>query len=123
MIQRITNENLLKELKKANTDKSEVIEELNKRLFDKKFVFTPTEIKYIYYYLLESNKLGISKTVNDLIKSEDFIKLLDATDMSGSTIISLTNFCKKPRKVLLRNSKKIKNSILNDSEFISAKLK
>ena len=119
MIQRITNENLLKELKKASSDKKEVIEELNKRLTFKKFIFTPDDKKYLYNFLLESNKIGISRVINDLIKDETFIELLDSTDMSGSTIISLTNFCKRPRRTLLKKSKKIRDAILFDSDFIS----
>ena len=119
MIQRITNENLLKELKKATSDKREVIEELNKRITFKKFSFTAQDKKYLYKFLLESNKIGISHVLNDLLKDEEFIQLLDSTEMSGSTIVSLTNFCKRPRKTLLRKSKKIKNSIVNDNDFIS----
>ncbi len=119
MIQRITNENLLKELKKPATDKKEVIEELNKRITFKKFKFTANEKSYLYKFLLESNKVGISRVLNDLLKDKEFIELLDSTEMSGSTIVSLTNFCKRPRKTLLKTSKKIKNSILHDNDFIS----
>lgn len=119
MIQRISNENLLKELKKPSNDKKEVIEELSKRITFKKFKFTAKEKNYLYKFLLESNKVGISRVLNDLLKDEEFIELLDSTEMNGSTIVSLTNFCKRPRKTLLKNSKKIKNSILNDNDFIS----
>ena len=65
------------------------------------------------------NKYEISDTLDKLINEVSFIELLDKTKIEGSILPSLTDVCQKPRKCLLKNSKKLKNSIIKGDPLLS----
>ena len=108
------------ELNKSNQKKvEELLREINLRLDLNKIDFKGKENKYLYFYMLLSNKTNNLSKLNELINNKEFIKTIDLTQMSGSTIISLTNKCSKPRTALLTNCKSIKESIINNDELFS----
>lgn len=97
-----------------------LVDEINNRIENSKLDLN-NHIESIYLYLIMSNKLNKVSTLNKLIKTEKFINILDNTDIPGSIIISLTDICNRPRKMLLEKSKKIKYSItVNDELFAPA---
>lgn len=117
------NEELFAELEKEKNNldmANNLIDEINKRLQNKKIAFTKQYSKFIYLYMYLSNKLNKIEILNKLINDEDFIKLLDETDIDGSIILSLTQKCLKPRKILVSKSKKLKISLLNGDNILNA---
>lgn len=109
----------LEENKKNVEYSKEILEEINNRLNDKTFSFNTKNIDYIYIYMFSCNKYSMTEELNKLINNEEFIKLLEKTDIDGSIILSLTSNCHHPRTNLLNNSKKIKTSILKEDRILS----
>lgn len=115
------NENLLKELEsnKENLGLATLIlDELENRLNNNTFTFNKANINYLYLFMFLCNKTEHISILNTLINNHDFIKLLDSSDIQGSMLPTLTANCEKPRKELLINSKKLKNSILENDELL-----
>lgn len=115
-------EELFEELKKNknNPNKSkELLKKINEFIENKEYTFTNKETDKLYLYMLLCNKYEVLDTLNKLINDIDFIKMLDSTNMDGSIIIALTENCLKPRYYLLKNSKKIKNSILRGDKLLN----
>lgn len=119
----MNKEELFTELKNKK-NKSDIainlIKEINEQIENKKLVFTEHDSDEIYLYMFLCNKYEISDTLDKLINDPDFIKLLDKTKIEGSILPSLTDVCQKPRKCLLKNSKKLKNSIIKGDPLLSA---
>lgn len=115
-------EELIIELKnnKDNIDIAiSILNEINTKLENNEIEFQNKHTEEIYTYMLYSNKLGISKTLDKLINTPEFIKTIDNTNIDGSVLPSLTNICTKPRTCLLKNSRKLKESILRGGTLIS----
>lgn len=115
-------EELISELKnnKDNIDIAiSILNEINTKLENNEIEFQNKHTEEIYTYMLYSNKLGISKTLDKLINTPEFIKTIDNTNIDGSVLPSLTNICTKPRTCLLKNSRKLKESILRGGTLIS----
>ena len=115
-------EELISELKnnKDNIDiATSILNEINVKLENNEIEFQNKHTEEIYTYMLYSNKLGISKTLDKLINTPEFIKTIDNTNIDGSVLPSLTNICTKPRTCLLKNSRKLKESILRGGTLIS----
>lgn len=115
-------EELISELKnnKDNIDiATSILNEINTKLENNEIEFQNKHTEEIYTYMLYSNKLGISKTLDKLINTPEFIKTIDNTNIDGSVLPSLTNICTKPRTCLLKNSRKLKESILRGGTLIS----
>ena len=122
-LNKLSNIELLSELDQNKNKLSkveELLREINLRLDLNKINFKGKENKFLYLYMLLSNKTKTLNNLNNLIEDKEFIKTLDMTNINGSTILSLTDKCNKPRTVLLENSKSIKNSILNNDELFSS---
>ncbi len=108
------------ELNKNNYDISiELISKINEKLEHKTFNFTKNNLNILGTYLYVCNKYQKVDYLNKELNKEEFIKLLDLTNISGSMLLSLTSNCDKPRKLLISNSKKIKDSILIGDELLS----
>lgn len=115
-------EELISELNR-NKDNSDIatskLKEINIKLKNKEVEFTSNNTEELYTYMLLSNKLGIKDTLDELINTPEFIKLIDDTNIDGSVLPSLTNICTKPRTCLLKNSQKLKNSIIKGDNILS----
>ncbi len=119
---KMTNLELLSELEKEKNNSKKIVEilkEINFRIHLNKITFKGKENKYLYLYMLSSNKYGLLNTLNELLKNEEFIKSIDISGINGSTVLSLTDKCLKPRSCLLRNSENIKNSIIKSDLLFS----
>lgn len=116
------NEFLLKSLEE-NKNNSDIIEkiilEINKRIITSKFNFDQNTKQYIYIYMFLCNKFELVEELNELIEREDFINLLDETDIDGSMLPSLTSNCNKPRLILMK-SRKLKESIIKEDRILSS---
>lgn len=110
----------LKNNKDNNKIATSIIDEINNRIETGELSFTNDQADEIYLYMYLCNKLEIKDTLNKLINDEKFIKVLDSTKIDGSVLPSLTNICDKPRKCLIKNSKKLKESILKGKGLLSA---
>lgn len=110
----------LKNNKDNNKIATSIIDEINNRIETGELSFTSDQADEIYLYMYLCNKLEIKDTLNKLINDEKFIKVLDSTKIDGSVLPSLTNICDKPRKCLIKNSKKLKESILKGKGLLSA---
>lgn len=110
----------LKNKKDNNKIATNIIVEINNRIEAGEFTFTNNQADEIYLYMYLCNKLEIKDTLNKLINDKDFIKVLDSTKIDGSILPSLTDICDKPRKCLIKNSKKLKESILKGKGLLSA---
>ena len=120
---KLSNIELLSELESVkNTPKkvAELLREINLRIELDMINFKGKENKFLYIYMLLCNKLDSVDSLNTLLKKEEFIKSIDIAGINGSTILFLTDKCTKPRKVLLRNSENIKNSIIKNDELFSS---
>ncbi|MGN1337303.1 MAG: hypothetical protein ACI4WW_02390 [Candidatus Coprovivens sp.] len=105
-----------------NLDINEIIlDEINLRIENKELDLTTTNVEYLYLYLYMCNKQDKPYTLNKLINNEKFIKALDNANIAGSMIISLTDFLTRPRTILLKKSKKIKESLTVDDELLTPK--
>lgn len=116
-------EELINELKnnKDNPDiATSILNEINTKLENNEIEFQNKHTEEIYTYMLYSNKLGIIKTLDKLINTPEFIKIIDNTNIDGSVLPSLTNSCTKPRTCLLKKSRKLKESILRDGSLLSS---
>lgn len=106
---------------KENTKEDEIrdiLNQINEVIKDNDYVFTSENGTNIYSYMLLCNKFEIKDVLDKLITKKDFIKLLDKTNIDGGVLPSLTSICTKPREVLLRNSKKLKNSIIKEQSIL-----
>lgn len=115
-------EELINELKnnKDNIDiATSILNEINTKLENKELEFQNKHTEEIYTYMLFSNKLGISKTLDKLINTPEFIKTIDNTNIDGSVLPSLTAICTKPRTCLIKNSKKLKDSIIKGGTLLT----
>lgn len=110
----------LKKNKDNNQIATNIIKEINEKIENRELIFNNSHTDEIYTYMLLCNKFEIKSTLNKLINDKEFIKVLDNTNIDGSVIPALTDICDKPRKCLLMNSKKIKNSILKNNGLLSA---
>ncbi len=116
-------EELMSDLKKYKNDNrvaTKIINEINKQIENKEIVFNKTHTNELYTYMFLCNRLEIKDTLNKLINDIEFINVLDQTKIDGSILPSLTDICDKPRKCLVENSKKLKQSILKDDGILSA---
>ena len=109
---------LLEEKKNDEKTVKELLHEINHRININKLTFKDKEKTYLYLYMLLSNKYNDIKTMNELIEEKEFIQALDRAKINGSTILSLTDKCIKPRTLLLKTSKNIKDSIINSDELL-----
>lgn len=109
----------LKNKKDNNKIATNILEEINKKIESGEFKFSKEHTDELYTYMFLCNKLEIKDTLNKLVKTMEFIKVLDSTKIDGSIIPSLTDICDKPRTELLKNSKKIKESILKNNGILS----
>lgn len=98
---------------------AQAINEINEKINSGEFTFNKNHTDELYAYMLYCNKLEIKDTLNKLINDENFIKVLDNTDIDGSIIPSLTDICDKPRTKLMMHSKKLKDTILSENGLIS----
>ena len=118
----MNKEELFTELKNKK-NKSDIainlIKEINEKIENKTLTFTEHDSDEIYLYMFLCNKYEISDTLDKLINEVSFIELLDKTKIEGSILPSLTDVCQKPRKCLLKNSKKLKNSIIKGDPLLS----
>ena len=118
----MNKEELFTELKNKK-NKSDIainlIKEINEKIENKTLTFTEQDSDEIYLYMFLCNKYEISDTLDKLINEVSFIELLDKTKIEGSILPSLTDVCQKPRKCLLKNSKKLKNSIIKGDPLLS----
>ncbi len=123
-VNKLSNVELLRELEKAKQDQKkslELLREINLRIDLDKLSFKGKEIKFLYIYMLLSNKYKSISTLDSLITNENFIKTLDTSSINGSSILSLTDKCTKPRSILLKKSNSIKESIIKNDDLFSAR--
>ena len=97
-----------------------IIKEINQILDTTEYSFNNESTEELYNYMLLCNKLEIKDTLNRLVNNIDFIKILDNTKIDGSVLPSLTQICDKPRECLIKNSKKLKESIIRENGLLSA---
>ncbi len=108
------NEELVEELK---TNK-EYLLELNKRIHKGTFKFEDN-IDAIYLYLYACNKFEENDTLEKLIEDDEFLKLLEQTNIQGSMIVSLTNSFVNSRDKILALPR-VKESIIHGDEFLNS---
>lgn len=121
---KFSNLELLKELELSKDNQKrakELLVEVNNRLNKKGLNFKGRENKYLYLYMLLSNRFNLTNELNTLLNDKDFIKSIDLSGIEGSIILSLTDKCSRPRKELLTNSEVISKSILKEDSLFSTK--
>ena len=75
-----SNIELFKELEASKGDLKNaqiILFEINERISSKRITFKGKENKYLYLYMLLSNKTDNLSVLNKLITTEDFVKTLD----------------------------------------------
>ncbi len=113
---------LFKELEsnKNNEEKAKkILTKINLHLLDKSFRFNLDNVSMLYPYLYVANKFMVFDYLKTVYNDKEFIKLLDATNIDGSMLLSLTSNFPKPRLALLTYSKKIRKSILKGDEILT----
>ncbi len=123
-LKNLKTEDLFKRLsdkQETSSNITEILEEINIRLNTKQYSFSSKDSNEIYTYMFLCNKYNYCNILNDLINDIEFIKVLDNTKINGSTILATTAICQKPRRILLENSKKIKNCIHHGDELLDSK--
>ena len=115
-------ENFFKSLDSNKNDEvksKEIILNINSYLTENKVDYNKFTSEMLYLYMFLCNKYEITEYLDELLEDKIFIKALDSSNISGSTILMITSNCKKPRYVLLSNSNKIRNSILKGDELFT----
>ena len=107
--------------KNKNNEKvaTQLLDKINNELLSNNWCFNKDNLDKIYPYLYVCNKYQIFEYLEKEINKEEFINLLDLSDIEGSMLLSLTSNLPKPRKTLILKSNKIKKSILNGDPLFS----